>query len=296
MRAALCAGCVVFALTLCPAARANSVGSSGPMPLGDGVPAGEGFLLVEQYGGQWFDAEKAPLRAEDDLMCWAATTANVLMWTGWGLVDGIDDADEAFRYFQDHWSNAGGIMSYGWDWWFDGTNDSQGLDDWAQVDVLGGGFFPGEPFMQHFQQDWEPANAMRRIDEYLRAGCGVGIGVYLGEASGHAITVWGVNYLPGDPVQYLGIWVTDSDDDKGRTDPPDRLRYYEVEFHGEWYLQDFYGRSGHSETGTYHIGGVQALAQRPGMPAPAVPEPLTVLTALAGLTLLGRYARRRVLA
>jgi hypothetical protein len=295
MKAARCAGSLLVMLCLSAAAEANSLGFDGAAaPAGDATPSGESYLLVEHHGGSYSDAEKDPLRSEDDRMCWAAATANVLMWTGWGFVDGIADADDAFRYFQDHWTNEGGIMSYGWDWWLDGTNDSQGDDGWAQVDVPGGGFFPAESFALLFQQDWTPANAMRRIDEYLRAGCGVGIGVYLGDAGGHAVTVWGVNYLPGSPTEYVGIWVTDSDDDKSQTDAPDSLRYYEVALYGgQWYLQDFYGRSGHSDTATYHIGGVQALAQRVGFLAPVVPEPVTLLTALTGLSLLGGYVRKR---
>jgi hypothetical protein len=112
--------------------------------LGDGTPTGLSYMLIDEWGGTWHDAEKSPTNSEDDLMCWAAAASNVLQWTGWGAVLGLDTADAIFDHFQDHWTDEGGLMEYGWDWWFDGTNPSQGWSGWSQVDVPGGGFHPGE--------------------------------------------------------------------------------------------------------------------------------------------------------
>ena len=227
--------------------------AAGAGPTGDVTPTGSSYLAYEYWGGDWVDAEKSPTNGEDDLMCWAAAAANVLEWTGWGQVDGMTDTDDMFEYFQDHWTDEGGIMRFGWDWWFDGTNSSQGWDDWSQVDVAGGGFYPSESFFSHYRVQSNDSFALAAIDQYLHAGYGVAIGVY-NDPYGHAITSWGVNYNPDDPSDYYGIWVTDSDDDKRSGDPPDRLRYYEVEeAAGQWYLQGFYGSD------DWHIGAVQAL-------------------------------------
>ena len=228
--------------------------AAGAGPTGDVTPTGSSYLAYEYWGGDWVDAEKSPTNGEDDLMCWAAAAANVLEWTGWGQVDGMTDTDDMFEYFQDHWTDEGGIMQFGWDWWFDGTNASQGWNDWSQVDVAGGGFYPSESFFSHYRVQSNDSLALAAVDQYLHAGYGVAIGVY-NDPYGHAITSWGVNYNPDDPSDYYGIWVTDSDDSKRWDDPADRLRYYEVEeVSGRWYLQGFYGSD------DWHIGVVQALA------------------------------------
>jgi len=96
---------------------------------------------------------------------------------------------------------------------------------------------------------------MQTIDQELRAGHGVTIGIWGG--GGHAITVWGFNYdaATGD---YKGLWVSDSDDDKGVSNPPDRLRYYQVAYDGlDWHLQDYYGSD------SWHIGMVSSLDRAP---------------------------------
>ena len=71
-------------------------------------------------------------------MCWAAAASNILVWTGWGDIYSTDE-DNIFGYFQDHWTDSGALMEFGWDWWFDGTNPSQGWSGWSQVDDPGGG-------------------------------------------------------------------------------------------------------------------------------------------------------------
>jgi len=239
---------------------------------GDATPTGASYLVYNEWGGSWSDAEKSPTNSEDDLLCWAAAASNILEWTGWGQVGGMTSTDQIFQYFQDHWTDKGGLPEFGWDWWFDGSNDSQGWSGWSQVDVPGGGFFPSENFAQYYQEDFSDyygggggtPQAMATIDEYLHDGYGVALGIY--GPGGHAITCWGFNYNPDDPTDYYGIWVTDSDDYKYTTSPPDALRYYEVEINnGRWHLQNFYGSD------SWYIGGIQALARTSTEPAPEQP-------------------------
>jgi len=251
--------------------------TGGDTQTGDATPTGLSYLVYNEWGGGWSDAEKSPSNSEDDLLCWAAAASNILEWTGWGQGDGMTDTDQIFQYFQDHWTDQGGLPEFGWDWWFDGTNDSQGWSGWSQVDVAGGGFFLSENFAEYYQEDFSDyysggggtPQAMATIDEYLHDGYGVALGVY--GPGGHAITCWGFNYNPDDPTDYYGIWVTDSDDYKYTTSPPDVLRYYEVEVNdGRWHLQNFYGSD------SWYIGGIQAMARRETDPAP---EPATVFRA-----------------
>lgn len=227
-------------------------------------------MLYDHHGGAWCDAEKTSGNTEDDMMCWAATASNVLQWTGWGDVGGMTNTDQIFGHYQDHWTDQGGIMEFGWEWWFNGTNKANGWSGWSQVDVAGGGtFYPTENFDDYYHRTWQDASAMSAINEYLHNGYGTGIGIH--GPGGHAITVWGYRY-GATATDYEGIWISDSDDDKYGDEPrPDELRYFDVQYSaGQWFLQDFYGSD------AWYIDEVQGLD--------IVPEPTTiVLFALAGL-------------
>ena len=200
----------------------------------------------------------------------------MLRWTNWGNVGGMTTADDMFAYFQNHWTDLGSLMEWGWEWWFDGSYSGPTGSDWSKVDVAGGGFYSSFSFYDFFHKEAHDDQAMSAIDSYLRDGYGVTVGVYPeGESHGHAITCWGFNYDPNDPTSYYGIWVSDSDDDKGSSSPADRLRYYEIqESGGKWYLQDFYGAD------NWYIDMVQALEQQPGNHRPVLTSP--TLTPLSG--------------
>ena len=246
---------------------------------GDATPTGDQYLLTDLYGGSWYDTEKTSDNTEDDLMCWAAATANVLQWTGWGAVSGASSADELFGYYQDHWSDAGGNSYYGLDWWLSGNNGTQGIEGWSQVDVAGGGFYPELDINDFRRYEGDDASVMSAIDSMVNDGLGITLAV-ASDTVGHMITAWGYNVNPDDASDYLGVWVTDSDDDKGGEAPrSDQLRYYEVaESGGQWFLQDYYGYN------DIYISEVVGMEQ--------IPEPAAVLLiALAGG---GIFAVRRI--
>ena len=81
------------------------------------------YNIWDTWGGTWADAEKTNINTDDDLLCWAAATSNILEYTGWGQVGGMTNTDDMFAHFQDHWTDQVGNSYYGFDWWFDGTND-----------------------------------------------------------------------------------------------------------------------------------------------------------------------------
>ena len=120
------------------------------------------YYLWNDWGGTWYDAEKSPSNYDDDLMCWAASAANILYWAGWtdGLSVSFDNVDDVFAYFQDHWSDEGGNAYYGWDWWFDGTNNKQGVSGWSQVEVAGGGFYDTYDFNSYYVHNNNDGQAM----------------------------------------------------------------------------------------------------------------------------------------
>ena len=236
------------------------------------APAGARYLIYDQWGRTWYDAEKRDNpanNAPDNLMCWAATASNVLAWTGWGLVGGLSNTDQIFKYFQDHWTDVAGAAEHGWDWWFDGSSPSQGWKDWSQVDVAGGGFYRSQNFQSYFRSQQNDSQAMQAINEYAHAGYGMGLGIRQGGAtgSGHAITCWGYNYNPSRPNEYYGVWVTDSDDDKQQVNAPDSLKYYQVQYvGGQWRLQDYCGSN------NWYIDAVAGLAKNPATPWYAMNE------------------------
>jgi len=222
---------------------------------GDASPTGETYLIFNDWGGTWCDAEKSPTNSEDDDLCWAAAASNILEWTEWGVVGGMSTSDDIFQHFQDHWTDVGGWPQYAWEWWFNGTSDAPGG---SIVDVPGGGdFYPSKEAASYYLESWIASDAMMKIDEYLHAGYGVTLLIY--GPGAHAITCWGYNHNTSNSSDYLGVWITDSDDDKGSLSPPDRLRYYEVvQSAGSWYLQDYYGSD------SWYIWGVEALERRSG--------------------------------
>lgn len=209
----------------------------------DGTPRGNQYRLFDMFGGDWHDAEKSSDNSEDDLMCWAAQTANILTWTRWGRAGGMTNSDETFQYFQDHWTDKAGNSYYALDWWFDGTNDGPRDSKWSQVDVPGGGFCLNEDISSYRHFSSHEPTSMTKVNTYVRNGWGTGL--FLSGPKNHLITCWGLNVDPTDPDNYYGVWVTDSDDDKGGRAPrPDTLPYYEVRYtSGAWHLQDYNGSS-----------------------------------------------------
>lgn len=252
------------------------------------------YFGYNQLGGTWLDAEKSPNNSEDDDMCWAAAASNILAWTGWGYVQNQSfmNEDDIFGYFQDYWTDNGGLMEFGWNWWFDGTHQSPTGLEWSYIDVSGGGDFWDPPynFANYYYRTYLDPFALPAIDQYLHNGYGVSLGIY--GPGGHAITCWGYEFSETSPTDYLGIYITDSDDDKSLNNPPDTLDYYEVSFNtsnNRWYLQNYGGSS------AWYVGEVQALAPKPGYSSDPVPEPATMLLLGSGLIGLASFARKKVI-
>ena len=206
------------------------------------------FYNYQQFGGAWSDANKT--WTTDTNMCWAASSSNVLAWTGWTTASSPTTAADIFAYYKNHWSNLGGNPYYAWKWWFSGINDMQGHTGWSQVIVPGGDFFPGENIDDYFNYQNDTTQAMASAYSYLRADYGVALGLATSGGGGHSITGWGVRY-DTSTGQYLGVYVTDSDDNQTA------LKYYGVALSGgKWYLQNYFGSSAN-----WYISEVEGLAR-----------------------------------
>ncbi len=245
---------------------------------------GTSYMLHEHHGGWWADAEKGPgddgkgnpapdnPGDEDDLLCWAATVSNMLEYTGWGFVGGMENGntDDFFDYFIDHTTDYGSLNPYAIEWWFTGNLPTHS-GDWSVEDVEGGDFWSSSyTWTSYSSESAGGASVLPDIKSYLTSGYAVGLAIYpITPPGGHAITCWGVNYdtsknpatEPND--YYLGIWVSDSDSHKGSSDPDDYLRYFEVEWdstNSYWYMPN-YGSG-------WKISAVTALHPFPGESRP----------------------------
>jgi hypothetical protein len=222
------------------------------------------------YGTSVPDANKD--WSGDSYLCWGAAASNILTWGGWSTPT-YSDEHLIFDNFEDHWTDQGGMMEYGWDWWLNGTLPPA-WGGYSQVDVSGGGnHWPTLNFSDYFHETWSASQAMSAIDNYLHAGYGVTLAIYDG---GHAITAWGYEYDDNDLDYYKGIYITDSDDKLSE------LRYYDLYKAGDrWYLDDYGGDD-------WYIEGVQALERNP------IPEPTTICLMGFGIFgLLGTVIRQR---
>jgi PKD repeat protein len=220
------------------------------------------YYLWTEHGGWWYDAEKTADNTDDDLMCWAASCSNALEWTGWGIVNDpnnglLEDSDEMFQNFNYYWYDDGGFMSEGWAWWFDGT-------EYGSLETKpSGDYFATETYSDYYEEQWNKPDIMTTIDTLLHGGYAVTIGIRPTTGNGgHAITCWGYRYDITETGNdyYIGIWVSDSDDNKGSNTadpPPNTLRYYTLAYNSgssRWEMTN-YG-------GGWYIEAVMALSPR----------------------------------
>ncbi|HRT96170.1 MAG TPA: LEPR-XLL domain-containing protein, partial [Planctomycetota bacterium] len=212
-----------------------------PIP-GDTVETGTRVRVFDLFGGTWSDAEKDATSGEDDNLCWAATLSNLLEYTGWGFVGGMTNSDQILDYYEQHWKDVGETVEPALKWFFDGVGN-------ANVDVAGGGFYPHLNYSDYFSVEDSDADVMSFVDAQIRAGSPVGLWVL--DGFNHEITCWGFNYddtkAPGATDYYLGVWITDSDDNKGEANgytAPNHLHYYNVVWdsgNGWWEMPDYGG-------------------------------------------------------
>ena len=256
---------------------------------------------VSQSSG-WYDAEKqSPSDGgnipdtgaldDDDLLCWAGSASDILMWSGWDA--GYANEDDVFEFFIDEdpvdW---GGWMEYAWQFWFDGTQTQFAYyNPFPYVDYATHfegsthtGYYSTALYNANYVEYMDDPDVMARSESLLLDNYGVGFGIFNdAETVGHAITLWGID--KDDQGNYVGVWVTDSDNDKGGSDrrlADNTLDYYTVSWasgmYNEWYFDNFYGYT------DIYIDDIQALQ--------FVPVPGAVLLGILGLSVVGLKLRK----
>ena len=225
---------------------------------------------VSQAGG-WFDAEKDSATTDDDDLCWAASAADILMWSGWDA--GYPNEDDVFDFFVDEDPvDAGGWWANAWNFWFDGSQTGGHFGGSSHA-----GYYSTAEFTASYYQDMTGgSDVMDDMAALLQDDYGVGMTIR--GSMDHAVTLWGLDTdASGD---YIGLWMTDSDNNKGGPDPRlDTLDYYGVTLSsGKWYVNNFYGPAAD------YIWEIQALQ--------FVPVPAAVWLGILGLSVAGVKLRK----
>ena len=193
---------------------------------------GMDFNLTEEF----IDAEKTREPDDDDNMCWAASTANVLRYTGWGFEAGFATEDDIFEDFIRNFENKTGSANHALAWFFNGLDlardayqyyGSHGHFAKVKNYPRSGGYLKDYPFDSYVERiDMTGRNSgaggMKIIYELLHRGYGVVLNtdVYLDGRyrTGHSVTCWGMivdnQYPDTEKEHYRYILISNSDSDQ----------------------------------------------------------------------------------
>ncbi len=202
--------------------------------------SGTGTYRVDNTSLRAIDADKTGV--DDTNLCWAGTASNMLYWAGWGKDTGsltVSREDDLLTYFQQNFTDKGGWIESGIEWFLDGTYNGYEDSSAAQLEKSGGGgFFPSITVSDYLRVDRESTTVMTSLDTFLKSGdvCGLSVSWhddYGYRIGGHAITCWGFTYntsvSQSNKSYYTGVWISDSDDNYGEgVNAPDIIRYCPV--------------------------------------------------------------------
>lgn len=169
----------------------------------------------------FIDAEKTEPGDGDDNMCWAATTANLLTYTGWAAQADFDSSDDLFEVFIDAFENKGGNVKFATGWFINGIS----TPELAQPREGTGRYLPRYHYndlVEEFNLRQNAAEQLATVFDRLKTGYGASLSLNIygseGLEGGHAVTCWGfvtdVRYPETSKDYYKSVLVTDSDSDK----------------------------------------------------------------------------------
>lgn len=179
---------------------------------------GSDFLMTDLG---FIDAEKTYAIDGDDNLCWAATSANLLTYTGWAEQGGFNSTDDLFEAFINAFEDRASSVYYGVGWFFNGTI---GDAEHAQCRPGTGSYLPQYDYNYLIDKrdlNTDAAENLSFAYDKLREGYGVALlaDIYSTEyEGGHAISCWGfvtdTRYPAYSKQHYKYVFITDSDSDK----------------------------------------------------------------------------------
>lgn len=206
----------------------------------DAYAGGEDFRL-ENLG--FIDTEKTWPDDGDENLCWAASTSNLLTYTGWAAQAGFDSTDDVFEAFISAFNDDGGNVEYATGWFLDGVAAPGG----AQPAAGSGRYLPQYNYtdiVETIDVYENCAEKLKTVYDRLQNGYGVSFSTDIygseGYEGGHAVTCWGfvtdIRYPATVREFYKNVFLTDSDSDKywvqdgaDRRDADDVMSLYALE-------------------------------------------------------------------
>lgn len=169
----------------------------------------------------FIDAEKTWEKDGDENLCWAASTANLLTYTGWAAQAGFGSTDDLFEALIKGFVDEAGNVESATSWFLNGSTVSGG----AKTTGVKGAYLPQYSYtdlVEAFDLYENCAEKLATVYDRLHNGYGASLSVNIYNISGfessHAITLWGFVTDPHYPKTseefYKNILITDSDSDK----------------------------------------------------------------------------------
>ncbi len=160
----------------------------------------------------FFDVNKTWANTDDDELCWAAAASNMLKYAGF---DADMTADEIFQEFQYCFSDQGGNIVYGVEWFLNGYYAPAGWDGWAQIENEGGAHYPEVSVDAYLSSNnaWgndasAAVNAVAQAALALQNGGAAGLSIgwydagdYANRDGGHDVTMWGIITIFRRPIR-----------------------------------------------------------------------------------------------
>lgn len=179
---------------------------------------GEDFDM-EDLG--FIDTEKTWANDGDENLCWAASTSNLLTYTGWAAQAGFTSTDDVFEAYIDAFNDDGGNVEYATGWFINGIAAPGG----AQPAAGSGKFLPQYDYSDIVEtiDVYEACSEkLKTVYDRLKEGYGVSLSLDIygseGYEGAHAVSCWGfvtdIRYPATHKEHYKNVFITDSDSDQ----------------------------------------------------------------------------------